>query len=144
MVTLRVKAKAPKLQTQKGRGMVFSCLSVGAGGFIGAVLRYLANIGCKQFAAPFIITLCINVLGSFAIMFFSAWLGRQFQLDSNLMLFLRIGLCGGFTTFSTFSAENMAFIQQEQFLYAAAYAAASVVLCVAAAFAGELVASKIV
>ncbi len=57
------------------------------------------------------------------------------------MLFLRVGLCGGFTTFSTFSAETLALLEQGDVVLAVAYATLSCTLCVTAAFLGQLTCS---
>lgn len=81
--------------------------------------------------------MCVNVIGSFALMFFAVALAQTFQIEDRAMLFLRVGLCGGFTTFSTFSAETLGLIEQGDFTSALAYAILSVVLCVCAAFLGE-------
>lgn len=118
--------------------MLWDCLFVGCGGFVGAVLRYLC--GCLRVdGVPFpVITLGINVVGSFAIMFFAGALARAVPFDGHLMLFLRVGLCGGFTTFSTFSAETLALLEQGAVGTALLYALISLVLCVLAAYLGEL------
>ncbi|WP_165062416.1 CrcB family protein [Adlercreutzia sp. ZJ154] len=118
--------------------MLINCLFVGCGGFIGSVLRYLCSfIKVDIWGFPFV-TLGINVVGSFAIIFFAGIFAKTLPVDENIMLFLRVGLCGGFTTFSTFSAETLAMLEAGDTLLAIAYAAASCVFCVFAAFLGEI------
>ncbi len=121
--------------------MLVNCLVVGCGGFLGSVLRYLCSFirtGIGEFP---LVTLRINVVGSFAILFFAGLFAKALPVDEHVMLFLRVGLCGGFTTFSTFSAEMLALFESGEILLAIAYAAASCILCVTAAFLGELASS---
>lgn len=118
--------------------MLLNCLFVGCGGFLGSVLRYLCNfikVGATAFP---LVTLGINVLGSFAIMFFTGILAKDAPIDGSLMLFLRVGLCGGFTTFSTFSAETLGLLESGNVIQGIVYTALSAVLCVAAAWIGEI------
>lgn len=117
--------------------MFLNCMVVGCGGFIGSILRYLCNL-IKVAPGGFPLVTCgINVVGSFAIMFFTGIFAKDAPIDSSLMLFLRVGLCGGFTTFSTFSAETLGLIESGNIIQAIAYAVLSVVLCLLAAWAGE-------
>ncbi len=123
--------------------MLINCLFVGCGGFLGSVLRYLCSfIKVPLWDFPFI-TLGINFIGSFAIMFFAGFCARNIPLDQHWMLFLRVGLCGGFTTFSTFSAETLAMLESGNTALGITYALASCVLCVLAAFLGEAAASAL-
>ena len=87
-----------------------------------------------------VITLGINVIGSFCIMFFTGLFSKAVPASEHWVLFVRVGLCGGFTTFSTFSAETLALIEQGDLTLGVIYAAASCILCVIAAFLGELAA----
>lgn len=123
--------------------MFWNCIFVGCGGFLGSVLRYLTSfIKVDIWEFP-LITLGINAVGSFAILFFTGIFAKSIPMDSHLLLFLRVGLCGGFTTFSTFSAETLGLIESGNELLAIGYAAASCVLCVAAAALGEIASSAV-
>lgn len=123
--------------------MIWNCLLVGCGGFAGSVLRYLCSlIKVDHFGFPSI-TLGINVIGSFAILFFTGLAAKDAQIDPHLLLFLRVGLCGGFTTFSTFSAEALGLIEDGNIAIAAAYIFASFTLCIAASFLGEITSSLV-
>ena len=123
--------------------MILNCLFVGLGGFAGSVLRYLCNFLRFEGISFPIITLGINILGSFAIMFFAGVLTRSFPVEHHLMLFLRVGLCGGFTTFSTFSAETLGLFESGDHISAIVYAVASVVLCVLGAWLGSVASAAI-
>lgn len=119
--------------------MLLDCLAVGAGGFLGSIARYLCGAAMPQGAFPYT-TMAINVLGSFALSFVAALAAGGMAIDGRLSLFLRVGLCGGFTTFSTFSFETLQLAHQGKPLGAAAYAALTCTLCLTAAYAGNLLA----
>ena len=83
---------------------MLNCLFVGIGGFIGSVCRYLIGLIPVSENTEFPIkTLCVNVIGSFLIglIAFSVQGGKN--IDPRMVLLLKVGICGGFTTFSTFS-----------------------------------------
>ncbi len=113
-------------------------LWVGLGGAIGSLLRLVTGDLIRRlvpdagFPWP---TLLINVIGSLVIGAFLRW-ADQSGAGPAPRAFVAIGLCGGFTTFSTFAVENLALLQGGQPGRAAAYALASCVLTVGAAFAG--------
>ena len=88
-------------------------------------------------------TLLINLIGAFAIGLVAAAGSRYGAENSNLVLFLKVGLCGGFTTFSTFSLESLALIQEGRFLVFMAYAVSSVALCLLAVWRGHMAAALI-
>ena len=105
-----------------------AALLVFAGGGSGALLRYLATLAIGGPLA----TLCVNVAGSFAI----GLLAARLPLDSHAARLLMTGLLGGFTTFSAFSLDTVLLAQRGQPGAALAYAAASVILSLAAAALG--------
>lgn len=114
---------------------MLDCLAVGLGGFAGSVLRYLAGRLPLQSPEGFpYVTLMINVLGSFAIGLIAAVAAKRADIDPRLVLFLRVGLCGGFTTFSTFSSETFSLLRAGSYGGAAAYVLLSVLLGVLAVF----------
>lgn len=114
---------------------MLDCLAVGLGGFAGSVLRYLAGKLPLQSPEGFpYVTLMINVLGSFAIGLIVAVAAKRADIDPRLVLFLRVGLCGGFTTFSTFSSETFSLLRAGSYGGAAAYVLLSVLLGVLAVF----------
>ncbi|MDD6276295.1 MAG: fluoride efflux transporter CrcB, partial [Clostridia bacterium] len=112
---------------------MLNCIAVGVGGFLGSVLRYLfGKIPVKELTAFPVNTLLINVLGAFIIGCIAALCARSNELDSRLLLLLKVGFCGGFTTFSTFSLETVELIDSGLWLYAVAYVLLSLFLGVAA------------
>ena len=81
-------------------------LFVALGGAIGSVSRFLlGKLPVKAAGFP-VITLGINVVGAFCIGLIVAAVGKHSGWDPRLVLFLKVGFCGGFTTFSTFSLET--------------------------------------
>lgn len=117
---------------------MLSVLCVGAGGFIGAVGRY--GLGLIPLAPGLpLTTLLINFVGSLVIgAVVEAAAPARAALSPEAVLFLKVGLCGGFTTFSTFSLETLELLEGGQYVAAGAYAIVSVVLCVAGVLAGKL------
>lgn len=110
--------------------MLLNCLSVGIGGFAGSVLRYLISlvpVGRSSFPVNTFVT---NIIGAVLIGVIIARVGRSSDWAPEKTLLLKTGLCGGLTTFSTFSAETWALFQNGSYLLGGAYIIGSVVLCV--------------
>ena len=114
--------------------MALQCAFVALGGAVGAVGRYLLGLAPIFPKSGFpCATLLINLIGAFAIGLIAEAAARRGVQNSGAVLFLKVGVCGGFTTFSTFSAEVLQLLRAQQHAGAAAYAAASLavsVLCV--------------
>ncbi len=115
--------------------MIFLLIAVG--GAAGSLLRYLIGGAVQRISAggfP-IGTMFVNVSGCFLI----GILVRQFlnmHVSPELRAFLIIGFCGGFTTFSTFTAETLGLIEGGEYGRATGYVMLSVILCLAATFTG--------
>lgn len=112
-------------------------LLVGTGGFIGSVLRYLASLfiqGKFSLGSP-AGTLGVNIIGCFIIGILFQ-LSQKGNLPDEWKLFLAVGICGGFTTFSTFSSDTLLLMKEGQLLTAFLYVAGSVVVGLSATFAG--------
>ncbi len=122
-------------------------LWVAIGGAIGTVARFwLGNAMAVAVGAAFPWgTLLINVLGSFVISFFGVLTGsaHRFALPYEARIFVTVGLCGGFTTFSSFSLQTVELARTGQAGRAAAYVAASVIICLAACALGVWAATAI-
>lgn len=116
------------------------CMAVGIGGLIGSVCRYLIGLIPVGGRCVFPIkTFMINVAGSFLIGLITALAAGSGPANPRLVLFLKVGICGGFTTFSSFALETEGLIRQGNPGMAVLYAALSVAAGTAAAFAGEAV-----
>lgn len=112
-------------------------LAVAAGGALGAVVRYLVAIASgRAFGTAFPWgTLIINVTGSFLIGLFAALFATRWNLPQAARIFLTVGICGGYTTFSTFSLDAWYLIERGQSWASGVYMIASVVLSLAALIA---------
>lgn len=122
---------------------MIDCIAVGAGGFIGAVCRYLIGmIPLKERCTFPIKTLMINIAGSFLIGIVAALAIKTDSLDSRTVLFLKVGICGGFTTFSSFALETADLIKDGKLYLAVVYTVLSVTLGVLAVFAGQGIVGK--
>ncbi|MEP6711966.1 MAG: fluoride efflux transporter CrcB [Ferruginibacter sp.] len=115
--------------------MLKNYLLVGVGGGLGAMLRYLVYLSFRNTNFPYA-TLLINIAGSFIIGLVLGLSLKEINFSSNLKLFLATGICGGFTTFSAFSIENVDLLQAGRFNAAFFYIAASVCAGIAAAWLG--------
>lgn len=125
---------------EEGLRVILNCLFVGLGGFVGSVLRYLVGLipTGAAFAAFPVKTLAINVVGSFLIGVVCALATKLGSgMSPQLLAFLKVGVCGGFTTFSTFALESNGLIQAGHAPLALLYAVLSVVLSIAAVFAAQ-------
>lgn len=104
---------------------MMNILAVAFGGAIGAVGRYLVTL---QIALttwhPALGTMMVNIVGSFLIGLFMA------TTEGRTALLLSVGVCGGFTTFSTFSSQTLTMLQSGCYIQAGLYALGSVILCV--------------
>lgn len=116
-------------------------LFVGLGGAVGAMLRYAISMLPSKGVFP-IGTLVTNVIGAFAIGMIAGLAVRK-NLPANAVLFLKTGICGGFTTFSTFSLESYTLFQSNKPGLAILYMILSVVLCLIGVMSGMLIAEKV-
>ena len=122
---------------------MLNCLVVAFGGGIGACLRYL--IGLIPLKEPFafpVKTLMINLLGCFVIGLIATLAVKNSTLSPKTVLFIKTGLCGGFTTFSTFALETETLIKTGHIGVALLYVALSVLVGVGLAFAGQVIIGK--
>jgi CrcB protein len=115
-------------------------LLVGLGGFIGSVARFLVsklNLSWHFFSIP-MGTLTVNVLGSFIIGILVGISVKSDLISTDLRVFLMVGFCGGFTTFSSFSSENLMLMQNGQVVTVLIYTSLSILLGFLAVYLGYI------
>ena len=104
-------------------------LAVGLGGALGAVCRYLLGQVIPKLGSGFpIATFAVNLIGCFAIGLVVGLAGKHSNIDPRVILFLQTGICGGFTTFSTFSLESLTLIEEGKIVIGILYIVLSVLL----------------
>ena len=110
--------------------MIKSIFFVGMGGAIGSVMRYLLGVvSTHYFKGTFpLATFITNFLGCLIIGLLIGYFGKNEGLNPQLKLLLITGFCGGFTTFSTFAAENVQLLENGNYGLLFANVAGSVVL----------------
>lgn len=116
-------------------------LLVGLGGAFGAILRYAMTFLPIKSTFPFS-TFITNVVGAIVIGFIVGLFDRGY-LSDEIQLFLKTGLCGGFTTFSTFSLESVQLLESKQFLIGIVYIILSLVFCLVGIVMGRFIGQKI-
>lgn len=111
-------------------------LWVGLGGAIGAMLRYSISLLPLKSHFP-LGTFVTNILGALLIGVVVGLFEKQ-HLSASMNLFLKTGVCGGFTTFSTFSLETLTLFENGFYAIASIYALVSVVGCVIGVYVGRM------
>ena len=115
---------------------------VAIGGALGSVGRFwMSGLIANKFGQAFPWgTLVINVSGSFVIGFFATLTdtGGRYLVSPDFRTFFMIGVCGGFTTFSSFSLQTLTLAQDGEWLYAGANSVSSLVLCLVAVWLGHV------
>lgn len=119
-------------------------LWIAVGSALGGVARYwLSGAIARRFGEAFPVgTLVVNVTGSFVIGFLAAWTEPHGRLLAGAATrqFLMIGICGGYTTFSSFSLQTLNLARDGEWLYAGANIGLSVLLCLFAVWLGYVLA----
>jgi CrcB protein len=118
---------------------------------VGSALGGMARFWCSGFAARLVGetfpwgTIFVNVVGSFVIGFFATLTGPdgRFFVDTLTRQFIMLGICGGYTTFSSFSLQTLNLLQDGEWWLAGANIGVSVAACLIAVFAGFALAASI-
>ena len=117
-------------------------LIIGAGGFIGAILRYLVSGWSYRIfgsALPWG-TIVVNIAGSFILGFFLTFTINKMVISPDFRNFITIGFLGAFTTFSTFSYETIMLLQQELYRETIINIGINVIFSLLAALLGVMIA----
>ena len=120
-------------------------VSIGAGGLLGACARHLFGVWVVTrlgLSNP-VSTMLINVTGSFLLALFLGWSLRQGLLAPQVRLFVSVGFCGAFTTFSTYAYESLALARDGQWLAMAGNILGNNLLCLAGVCLGMALASRL-
>jgi CrcB protein len=124
---------------------VQTVLFISLGAILGANLRYLiGQYTAKLFhsSLPYG-TAFINISGSFVLAFFVVWTTERVLADPRWRLFVAVGFCGGYTTYSSYAYESFALFEQGRWLSGGVYMLATNVFCLGAAVAGAALARLI-
>ncbi len=121
-----------------------SVILLGCGGFIGTILRYAVQLGVNKYSFTSfpLATFLVNIVGCLLIGILYGLATRYEWLNQELQLFLITGLCGGFTTFSTFSYENILLLQKGNYLVFFGYLFLSISLGFTLTWLGFVVAKQ--
>lgn len=125
-------------QIHQENSVLLNFLAISLGATLGANARYLVSRYAARFLGPVFPygTLVINVTGSFIVGLFLVWTTERVLIDPRWRLLVVIGFCGGFTTFSSYAFESMAYFEQGQWTLFAANILANNLLSLLAALAG--------
>ena len=119
-----------------------SFLFVALGGAIGTMGRYTISLIPVKTVFP-ILTLITNALVAILIGFIVGLVSKRGDISQNAVLFWKTGVCGGFTTFSTFSLEAFQLIESKSYLSAGLYILLSVLCCVIGILCGRKLAELV-
>ncbi len=122
--------------------MLKTLVFIGTGSFMGGIARYLtAKVVQNSIASSFPFgTMVVNLAGCILIGLIYGLSERTNLINDEWRIFLTVGFCGGFTTFSTFANENMTLLRDGNFFYFALYTGLSVFLGLVAVFLGNVLA----
>jgi CrcB protein len=128
--------------------MISTYLWVALGGALGSMARFwLAALVAEIMGAQFPWgTILVNIAGSFVIGFFGTFAGPggRMIVSFNARAFVMVGICGGFTTFSSFSLQTLDLARESRWLQAGGNVVVSVVMCLLAVWAGHALASVLI
>lgn len=113
-------------------------LTISAGAILGANARYVISRFAAKILGPVLPygTLLINITGSVIVGFFMVWATERVLLDPRWRLFVVIGFCGAYTTFSSYAFETMAYFERGQWALMLGNILANNLLCLLGAVAG--------
>ncbi len=113
-------------------GFIFVAL----GGAIGSLCRYSISLIPVKTAFP-LLTLIINIIGTFLIGFIVGIINDKDNVPPDMVLFWKVGFCGGFTAFSAFSLEAYTMLERKEFLQGGMYICLSIGCCLLGVMFGK-------
>jgi fluoride exporter len=121
--------------------MIKNLLLVGTGGFIGSALRFVIQVYVARLVSGAwpLGTFIINITGSFIIGVVFAFSEKGNLMSPEWRIFLAVGLCGGFTTFSTFSYDNLMLLKDNSFFYFLLNSGGSLIAGIIAVYLGIII-----
>lgn len=126
---------------------MLSYIWVGLGGAVGSIARFWASgVVARHFGETFPWgTLIVNVSGSFVIGFFAAATGADgwWLAAPSTRQFVMLGICGGYTTFSSFSLQTLNLARDGEYFRAGANSVLSFILCLAGVYVGHALAASL-
>ena len=128
------------------KAMIKTIIYIAAGSGIGGVARFLLTRVIQEHAGSAAFpwgTFAVNIIGCFAIGLIYGLLDRGFSLSPEMKAFLTVGLCGGFTTFSTFSADFIRLVRAGNHTAALLYVIVTVAICALGTLAGAKMATTL-
>jgi len=126
--------------------MIDKILLVGTGGFIGSAMRYLVQVYASRLISTTLPlgTFLVNIIGCFLIGLVFGISERSNLMSPEWRIFLTVGFCGGFTTFSTFAFDNLMLLKENSLFYFLFYASGSLVLGILAVYLGIVITRLII
>ena len=137
--------KAPLLYSRilgKGRRLLMNFIFVALGGAAGAMGRYAISLLPARTEFP-VLTFITNILGAVLIGFIVGLTESRESVSSHAVVFWKTGVCGGFTTFSTFSLESYTLLQNKKYFLGSGYMLLSVICCLIGVFCGRKLAMAV-
>lgn len=121
--------------------MIKTLLAIGTGGFLGSISRFLVSrIVQNNFPSAFPFgTFFVNIAGCLLIGIIYGLSDKGELINAEWKMFLAVGFCGGFTTFSTFANENLAMLRDGDILHFLIYTGLSVILGITATLGGVMI-----